>query len=117
MKNDQITTRETPDFLRLPTRLQGATNEELAERYIRLSEMKHAGETRVGRHTSGRNNPADVERDADVREVLDVGLHHIVREMGAVQHELYNRPGGMKALMKRDGWDVDEPTAPTPPEL
>ena len=118
--DDEIVMSGDPDFPRLPRRLQSATNEELAERYIYLGEIKHAGETRVGRHPSGRNNPADVEKDAQVREVLDTGLHHVVREMAAVHHELFARPGGMRALMKRDGWAVDEvdekPDAPPPPE-
>lgn len=89
-------------FLALPQELAGASVEELAARYIRLSEMKLAGETRVGRHPSDVNNPADIEPNADVREVLDAGLRAIVREMAAVMEELHRCPGGLSSLLSDD---------------
>ncbi len=90
---------ETPDWLKLPENLVGESNDVLVDRYVHLSNIKLAGETRVGRHPSDRNNPADVEKDAEVRAVLDVGLRYIVREMGQIMHEL----GKRKVALMPDG--------------
>ena len=95
----------TPDFLPvLPDEVMHSTNEELADRYYHLAEIKIAGETRVGRHPSGIDESKNVEQDAAVREVLDAGLRTIVREMAAVQWELNQRPGGLAALLPDGPW-------------
>ena len=96
---NERTTPDGPDFPRLPPGMEGATDEELAERYNYLAGLKIAGETRAGCHPSGRNDPDDVEKDAGVREVLEAGLVSIVREMAAVHRELHERPGGIRALL------------------
>lgn len=105
---------EKPDFLRLSPEWEMASTEELAERYLTLADWKLAGETRVGRHPSDRNNPADVERDPEVRQVLDIGLHHLVREMAAVHYELHQRPDGLVTLMRLDGWGANDTDAAIP---
>ena len=88
--------------LDLPDELIGATTETLIQRYIYLSELKLAGEIRAGRHPSGFDDPANVESDPQVKEVLLIGLHAIVWEMAAVHHEIGKRPGGSFALMTGD---------------
>ncbi len=80
------------------------TTEALAEHYVHLDEIKLAGETRVGRHPSGRSFPEAIEHDARVREVLDAGLTLIVREMAAVHSELNTRlTGGLLAALQLIG--------------
>lgn len=92
----------TESTLELPSELVGATTETLIQRYIHLSKVKLAGETRAGCHPSGFNNPANVEQDPLVKEILKAGLHAIVWEMAAVHHEIGERPGGLRALVIGD---------------
>ncbi len=104
MAEDQVDKENLPWWLQLPPELEGASNEQLADRYYELAEQKLAGETRAGRHPSGMDNPKNIDPDPLVRAVLIAGLRVIVREMGAVHYELNNRPGGLAALLPDGPW-------------
>ena len=97
--------------LELPAELVGATTETLIQRYYHLSQAKLAGETRAGRHPSGHDDPANVEQNPLVREVLDAGLHAIVWEMAAIHHAISQRPGGFIALASGDMSTLQKPEA------
>ena len=112
---NSVETRDKRDklaWLVLPPEFMGASSEALAAWYGHLAEVKLAGETRVGRHPSDRNDPSEVERDPSVREVLDAGLRAIVREMAAVHYELTNRPGGLAHLLPDGPWKSEQEPDP-----